>query len=48
MPPDRVIEIGTPEFASLVDDLAASGRLASLSLRGEILMELNGKRVLVR
>jgi len=46
--PDRVIEIGTPEFATLVDQLAASGRLASLSLRGEILMEMNGQRVLVR
>ncbi|HEX2746732.1 MAG TPA: VIT and VWA domain-containing protein [Verrucomicrobiales bacterium] len=47
-PPDRVVEVGTPEFASLVDDLAASGRLSSLCLRGEILMELKGKRVLVR
>ena len=47
-PPDRVVEIGTPEFATLVDQLAASGRLSSLSLRGEILMELNGQRVLVR
>jgi hypothetical protein len=46
--PDRVVEIGSPEFATLVDELAAAGRLSSLSLRGEILMELNGKRVLVR
>ncbi len=47
-PPDRIVEIGTPEFAALVDELAAAGRLSSLSLRGEILMELGGKRVLVR
>jgi Ca-activated chloride channel family protein len=47
-PPDRVIEIGTPEFAALVDQLATAGRLSTLSLRGEILMELNGQRVLVR
>ena len=46
--PDRVVEIGTPEFATLVDELAAGGRLSALSLRGEILMELGGKRVLVR
>ncbi len=47
-PPDRVIEIGSPEFATLVDQLASAGRLSTLSLRGEILMELNGQRVLVR
>ena len=47
-PPDRVVEIGSPEFAGLVDQLAANGRLSALSLRGEILMELNGQRVLVR
>jgi Ca-activated chloride channel family protein len=47
-PPDRVVEIGSPEFASIVDQLAANGRLATLSLRGEILMELNGQRILVR
>ena len=42
------MEIGTPEFAALVDELAATGRLSSLSLRGEILMEVGGQRVLVR
>lgn len=46
--PDRIVEVGSPEFATLVDELAAAGRLSSLSLRGEILMELNGKRVLVK
>ena len=46
--PDRIVQIGTPEFAALVDELAAAGRLSALSLRGEILMELGGKRVLVR
>ena len=47
-PPDRIVEIGSPEFAALVDELATAGRLSTLSLRGEILMELGGKRVLVR
>lgn len=46
--PDRTVEIGSPEFAHLVDELASAGRLSALSLRGEILMEHNGQRVLVR
>ncbi len=46
--PDKTIEVGTPEFAALVDELASLGRLSSLSLRGEILMEHKGQRVLVK
>jgi Ca-activated chloride channel family protein len=46
--PDRVVELGTPEHARLVDALVAQGRQALLSLPGEVLIAVEDCNVLVR
>ena len=46
--PDRVIDFSSAEFMSLVHRLAARGRQGYVSLRGDILMELDGEHILVR
>ena len=47
-PPDRVIVFGSDEFRLLAAKLAEQNRQGTISLRGEILMEVDGERVLVR
>ena len=46
--PDRVIEIGTPEFYKLVDQLLREGREGILALSGELLLMVDGKTVLIK
>ncbi|MCK6459058.1 MAG: VIT and VWA domain-containing protein [Planctomycetes bacterium] len=46
--PDATIECGTPEFERLVDALVAEDRQGLLAVRGEILLRLDGRNVLVR
>ena len=46
--PDRVVAIGSEEFRQLVDKLAASNRQGCVALKGEILLEVDGQKVLVR
>lgn len=46
--PDRVVELGSPEYHALLDRLLAEGRQATLSLAGEVLIALDGQRILVR
>ena len=46
--PDEVVEIGTPAFNKLVDDLAANNRLGCFALKGEILLNWGGKSILVK
>lgn len=46
--PDCIIEIGSPEFSRLVDELAADNRQSLLALRGELLLEHRGQRLLIR
>ncbi len=46
--PDATIDCGTPEFERLVDALVAEGRQSLLAMRGEILLRLDGRNVLVR
>jgi Ca-activated chloride channel family protein len=45
--PDERVEYGSPRFVELQQRLEAEGRGAVLSLRGEVLLELAGKNVLV-
>ena len=46
--PDRVIDIGSPEFRRLAERLAEQGREGSVALRGSILLEVDGKMVLCK
>ncbi|MCY3022829.1 MAG: VIT domain-containing protein [Planctomycetota bacterium] len=46
--PKKVIEFGSEEFMKLAHQLAAEGRQGSISLRGEILLEVGNEVVLVR
>lgn len=46
--PDRTIEFGTEEFFELALKLAKQNRQASIALRGEILLMVDGETVLVR
>lgn len=45
---DRVVAIGSEEFRQLVDELAAGHRQGCVALKGEILLEVGGQKVLVR
>lgn len=45
---DQTVEIGSADFNQLVNELAADHRQSVLALRGEILIEHRGKRVLVK
>jgi Ca-activated chloride channel family protein len=47
MQPHEVLIIGSPEHASLLRRLAGEGRQGVLSLSGEILLEVDGRAVLV-
>jgi Ca-activated chloride channel family protein len=46
--PDRVVEVGTPEFYKLVDQLLLDGREGILALSGELLLVVDGKTVLIK
>jgi hypothetical protein len=46
--PDRVVEIGSPEFTRLVDQLYQSNRQGCIALKGQILLQVAGQSVLVR
>lgn len=46
--PDRTVEIGSPEFGRLVDELASDNRQSLLALRGELLLQHRGQLVLIR
>jgi Ca-activated chloride channel family protein len=46
--PDRVVEVGTPEFYKLVDELLRDGREGILALSGELLVMVDGKTVLIK
>jgi Ca-activated chloride channel homolog len=46
--PATVIEFGSPEHLALVQRLAAEGRAGSVSLGGEILLQVDGEPVLIR
>ncbi|MFH1738068.1 MAG: VIT domain-containing protein [bacterium] len=46
--PDKVIEFGSDEFRDLAYRLAEEGRQSSISLRGDILLLLDGDRVLIK
>jgi len=46
--PDEVIEFGSAAHRRLLDELIVEGRQSSISLRGDILLEHRGKRLLVR
>jgi len=43
-----VIEFGSDEFGELLTRLVKEGRQASIALQGDILMEMDGKTVLIR
>jgi Ca-activated chloride channel homolog len=46
--PRRVVAFGSAEFRALAERLAREGRQGSISLRGDILMLVDGQAVLVR
>jgi Ca-activated chloride channel homolog len=48
VPPQRVITFGSQEFRDLATKLAREGRQGSIALRGDILMLVDGQRVLVK
>jgi Ca-activated chloride channel family protein len=45
--PDERVEFGSPRFFALLRQLEAAGRGGVLSLRGEILLEVDGRNLLV-
>jgi len=46
--PKRTIEIGSDEFMKLAERLAKEGRQGCVSLRGEVLLQVDGEMVLVK
>ena len=44
----RVVRFGTPAYDTLLDTLAAKHRQGNLALHGDVLMEVDGERVLVK
>jgi Ca-activated chloride channel family protein len=46
--PARVIEFGSNEFRDLARELTQEGRQGTIALRGDILLEVHGERILVR
>lgn len=46
--PDRVVEFGSDAFYALAERLARQNRQGSVSLRGEIVLEVEGETVLVK
>jgi Ca-activated chloride channel family protein len=47
-PPDRVIDFGTPEYFELARRLADEKRSGVLAVNGQLLLLLDGKRILVK
>jgi Ca-activated chloride channel family protein len=48
MKPERVVEFGSDEFREIVRKLTAEGRAATISLRGDILIVIDGQTVLIK
>jgi Ca-activated chloride channel family protein len=48
LPPDEVIEFGSEAHKRLLDELITEGRQSAISMRGDILLEHRGRRLLVR
>jgi len=46
--PDRIVEIGSPEFLALARRLSDRNRQGALSFKGEIMLEVDGRTVLCR
>ncbi len=46
--PKKVIEFGSEEFRKLAQKMAEKGRQGSISLRGDILIEIDGEPVLIK
>jgi len=46
--PDRVISIGSEEFLKLAERLSEEGRAGSVSLEGEIMLEVDGAKILAK
>ena len=46
--PDRVIRIGSDEFLKLAERLSEEGRAGSLSMKGEIMLQVDGEKILAR
>jgi Ca-activated chloride channel family protein len=48
VPPSRVITFGSEEFRDLAAKLAREGRQGSIALKGDILMLVDGQRILIK
>ena len=46
--PQRIIEFGSPEFMALARQLAQDNRQGTIMMRGEVMLVIDGERVLVR
>lgn len=46
--PDQTVEFGSPEFFRLVDRLVKEGRQGIFAMSGELLLQIDGKMVLVK
>ncbi len=46
--PDTVVAIGSPEFLKLAERMSAENRQGAFALRGELLLEVDGRKVLCR
>jgi len=46
--PDRVVEFGSDEFRELAEKLARENRSGAISLRGDILMRVDGQLILIK
>ncbi len=46
--PLPLVELGSPAWHTLVDELVADGRAALLTLRGDVVLDHRGRRLLVR
>ena len=46
--PDQTVEFGTPEFRVVLDQLVKEGRQGMLSRGGDVYLNVQGKRVLVK
>jgi len=46
--PDRVIDFGSEEFMELARRLASANRQGSIMMRGEVMLDVDGQRILVR
>ncbi len=47
-PPEQTVEFGTPEFQVVLDQLVKEGRQGMLARGGDVYLQVQGKRVLVR